>query len=56
MALADSKTVTEIDKLVQDATEEVLRLHLQLRPENTRKAYEPKQREWRVSSFTLYSY
>jgi hypothetical protein len=38
------------DLAIQQALDEVLEYHRTHRPKNTTKNYEPKQREWRVST------
>jgi hypothetical protein len=38
------------DVAIQQALDEVLEYHRTHRPKNTAKNYEPKQREWKVSS------
>ena len=38
------------DLAIQQALDEVLEYHRTHRPKNTAKNYEPKQREWRVST------
>jgi hypothetical protein len=41
------------DITIQQALDEVLKYHRTHRPKNTAKNYEPKQREWKVSSGSL---
>ena len=38
------------DMAIQEALDEVLEYHRTHRPKNTAKNYEPKQREWKVST------
>jgi len=45
-----------VDLEVQRALDEVLEYHRTHRPKNTTKNYEPKQREWKVSTTLFVSY
>ena len=40
------------DLAIQQAMDEVLEYHRTHRPKNTTRNYSPKQREWRVSSYS----
>lgn len=43
----------ENDLIVQNAIDEIMDMHMIERPDNTTKNYEPKQKEWKVSTMKI---